>query len=122
MIEHNLVLIKKRWGMTNTAMGNLIGASEDQMYYYSSMKNKTRPSVPVMIKLQDYTGINVKDLWEMALTPNQIPQSPLPQPAENPAPAAQIHSDLEARVKSLEERFTIYFKDQQKGSPENLET
>ena len=110
MIEHNLALIKKKWGMTNKTLGKLIGATEDQMYYYGAI-DKTRPSVEVMIKLQDYTGINIKDLWLKELTPGDFPIGPIDQSEKRPDPKFDKRDELEARIKRLEEEFEQYKKE-----------
>ena len=95
----NIVTIRSRWDMNQSAFAALLGASRPQVSNWE--RGHTPPPTPVLLQLQSMTGISVHRLHTEELTRESLPPAPIEEgeapPVEHPIlqEVRRIHSRLD---------------------------
>lgn len=114
-LGNNIKQIRKRWRIKQEDFASLFNVKRASITNYE--RNINTPDVSFMIRLQDITGINIRDLYYKKLNPEDIPSRPLEFREGDPLPKVDqevkhktsqdpynlIH--LVERVKDLEEKM-----------------
>lgn len=77
-LPKNLRRIREKWGLKVWEMAELFGIKRSTYGKYEVAK--AMPKIDFLIKLQDLTHINIKDLVDSELTNDDIPKKPLDDP------------------------------------------
>jgi transcriptional regulator with XRE-family HTH domain len=74
-LARNIWIVRKRWRMNQDEFASLLGLNRGNISNYERGQNT--PDVVFLVKLQDLTGVNAKDLCYSSLEAETIPIQPL---------------------------------------------
>ena len=74
-LASNIAAIRRRWGMSQTAFGALLGASRSQASNWE--RGRSAPAFEDMLLLAKITGLNADTLHTSELPYGSIPPAPL---------------------------------------------
>ena len=102
----NIALVRKKWLMKQPAFGELMGSRSKGMIS-SYERNESLPDLYFMVKLQNYTDINVADFLNRKIQENELPDKPLINNSfdTNQKPQQNITLIVETAVKSIMEKL-----------------
>ena len=87
-LARNIWVIRKRWRMNQDEFASLLGLNRGNISNYERGQNT--PDVVFLIKLQDLTGVNAKDICYSTLDPELIPIQPLDGKAISPVSPSEF--------------------------------
>lgn len=124
-LSSNLRLIrKKRWKLTQDQFADLMASTRSRINSYEN--GGIEPSIEFMILLQNFTSINIEDIYYLPLSLDDIPPLPnkgAPKPVDDPTPdyikqegteLIDYDKRIKTRLKVIEDRLHAL---EQKNSP-----
>ena len=102
-LPENLHLIRNTWGLSATELPTLLklNLSKDNIYSY---EKSTNPSILFLFKMEEVTGLTIREMCNTKITKSDIPESPYRR-GEGLIILADKAEDFK---NSLEEPFTPY--------------
>lgn len=92
----NIWVIRKRWRMNQDEFASLLGLNRGNISNYERGQNT--PDVVFLVKMQDLTGVNARDLVYSSLNPEIVPIQPLDGKAEPPVSPPEFKEPNSAYV------------------------
>ncbi len=77
-LSANFQLVRKKWRLSQKAMGTVLDSNKGQITSYE--RGKAVPGIPLLIKLSDLSGLNIKDFFTRTIDVGEIPDNPLEEP------------------------------------------